>query len=403
MNAAELPPFQGNRVHLDRRGPMCRPTTRVNTIERKQKPQKGFTLIELLVTIAVIGILIALLLPAVQAAREAARALSCKNNLKQLGLALHHYHDTHRILPPASIWYDLKDMEVQNNGRFGPTWTVLILPFLEQQALCDKFDFSKSMADPRNLDGRRTDLAVMLCPSDSSSNRVHYSGVPGSAYTGNHGPDWARGNYGANGGLGFETVTHCGLYPFLCGAALNTRQDARVCGVMGANFSLSLSGILDGASNTLMLLELRAGVSSLDCRGTWARSGAGTSSVWRHGRYAHHGGGGPNTVVDSDSVTGCRELQDSIGPHPIGTNELIRLRMPCYREEGGLHNNSVGFPRSQHPAGGIYTCFCDGSVHWISNGIDRVSAGVYDVQCPNSVWDNLNLSRDGQPISGDSF
>ena len=95
------------------------------------KRQSGFTLVELLVVIAIIGVLVALLLPAVQSAREAARRMSCSNNLKQLSLALHNYEDTHKTLPPAGI--DSNQM----------SWTVLLLPYFEQQNLYDKFNFNK--------------------------------------------------------------------------------------------------------------------------------------------------------------------------------------------------------------------------------------------------------------------
>src|SRR6059036_1967376 len=93
--------------------------------------RSAFTLVELLVVIAIIGVLVALLLPAVQAAREAARRAQCSNNLKQLSLALHNYENTHNTLPPAGI--DSNQM----------SWTVLLLPFFEQQALYDQFNFNK--------------------------------------------------------------------------------------------------------------------------------------------------------------------------------------------------------------------------------------------------------------------
>src|SRR6188474_2683919 len=93
--------------------------------------RRAFTLVELLVVIAIIGVLVALLLPAVQAAREAARRMSCSNNLKQLSLALHNYEDTHKTLPPAGI--DSNQM----------SWTVLLLPYMEQKPLYDQFNFNK--------------------------------------------------------------------------------------------------------------------------------------------------------------------------------------------------------------------------------------------------------------------
>src|SRR5437667_3568664 len=115
---------------------------------------RGFTLVELLVVIAIIGVLVSLLLPAVQAAREAARRAQCSNNLKQLSLALHNYENTHNTLPPAGI--DSNQM----------SWTVLLLPFFEQQALYDQFNFNKGSWNSFNritlVKGVR--LKALICP-----------------------------------------------------------------------------------------------------------------------------------------------------------------------------------------------------------------------------------------------
>jgi prepilin-type N-terminal cleavage/methylation domain-containing protein len=121
----------------------------------------GFTLVELLVVIAIIGILIALLLPAVQAAREAGRRTQCVNNLKQLGLAMHGYHDSHGRLPYAVI-----DCCTPPGG----TWVVLLLPLLEQQNLRAQFDLSKLMTDPVHRSAIAVPLPVLVCPSDGRAS-----------------------------------------------------------------------------------------------------------------------------------------------------------------------------------------------------------------------------------------
>ena len=133
----------------------------------------GFTLIELLVVIAIIAILVALLLPAVQQAREAARRSSCKNNLKQLGLALHNYHDTHGVFPAGYYAGDhpsVADGEGDGrDARYG--WGSMILPFLEQAPLYDKMQvgdrlLSQNVNDPTVLADMQTPISAFRCPSD---------------------------------------------------------------------------------------------------------------------------------------------------------------------------------------------------------------------------------------------
>ncbi|MCA9115094.1 MAG: DUF1559 domain-containing protein [Planctomycetaceae bacterium] len=124
--------------------------------------RSAFTLIELLVVIAIIAILIALLLPAVQQAREAARRSQCRNNMKQLGLALHNYHDSNQCFPPNSHGN-------ATNLPNGFSWRVMILPGLDQGPLYNKFNFSARITDPAHLVLCQTVLSVLLCPSDPTS------------------------------------------------------------------------------------------------------------------------------------------------------------------------------------------------------------------------------------------
>jgi prepilin-type N-terminal cleavage/methylation domain-containing protein/prepilin-type processing-associated H-X9-DG protein len=133
---------------------------------KTHKPRQAFTLIELLVVIAVVGVLVSLLLPAIQAARESARMMSCKNNLKQLGLALQLHHDTMQMLPPG--W---KASANEPAGDPGWGWGALVLPYIEEGPLYQgKFDSSVPIADPTNQALRETSIAVFLCPSESQEN-----------------------------------------------------------------------------------------------------------------------------------------------------------------------------------------------------------------------------------------
>lgn len=133
----------------------------------KMRSKPAFTLVELLVVIAIIGVLVALLLPAVQAAREASRRMQCSNNLKQIGLALHNYHDVHKILPFATPYWG----PVAPQYRAG-TWAAFVLPHLEQQNIYDLFDFKLDLNHPNNARATQTVISTYVCPSDSVDNPI---------------------------------------------------------------------------------------------------------------------------------------------------------------------------------------------------------------------------------------
>jgi prepilin-type N-terminal cleavage/methylation domain-containing protein len=126
--------------------------------------RRAFTLVELLVVIAIIGTLVGLLLPAVQAAREAARKNSCRNNLKQVGVAMHNFESAYRRLPPGYQY----QLGPEGNAA-GFSWTAQLLPFMEHAALHKRFDFSKPIYDPVNLLAREEHIAILLCPTDDLS------------------------------------------------------------------------------------------------------------------------------------------------------------------------------------------------------------------------------------------
>ncbi len=158
--------------------------------KRQTRPTRGFTLIELVVTIAVISVLIALLLPAVQQARESARRTQCRSRLKQLCLALHNYHSAHNILPPGSLTVGPAFRAMSGWG-----WGSMILPYLDQAGLYHLIDFSSNNAVGANRTAAGSVLSFWFCPSDTSPGRIMVHGDPGDSV------EIAAGNY-----LGVESM-----------------------------------------------------------------------------------------------------------------------------------------------------------------------------------------------------
>jgi prepilin-type N-terminal cleavage/methylation domain-containing protein len=365
-------------------------------------PRKnGFTLVELLVVITIIGILIALLLPAVQAAREAARRMQCQNNLKQIGLAVLNYESQCKIFPPSSCWpSSLFDPRNASLTDYRANWVIFILPFLDQQSLFDKFDLNAAISgntSTANRLARATTIPTMLCPTDAQRNRIAFMGNTYPA-TSAFGDSWARGNYAANASLGFMCYTASGAttpssvrYAAFPGSL--GWKAGYVRGVMGANCAVKMADVIDGTSNTCMLAEIRAGATAGDPRGVWALSG-GSSALWGHGRLDAVGGDdyGPNSLasIGADDVVGGDNVNADFG----GGNSLLAEGMPCIGEPTGFEQTA----RSLHPDG-VSTCFCDGSVHWISDFIQLSPSTAASL----SVWDRLMASADGQPVSGNAF
>jgi prepilin-type N-terminal cleavage/methylation domain-containing protein len=204
----------------------------------------GFTLVELLVVIAIIGILVALLLPAVQAAREAARRMSCSNNQKQIALALHNYHDTYKTFPPDAIWINRRTLtgSAASGDQRNFTWVALILPFVEQQPLYNSIDF-KLPGLPQLVAPGKTLAGVMLpqflCPSDTkfaAQPQIRATSPEGFGYTsyaGAMGWDPHRRRFG----------------------------DPVRAGVFSIIDPVGISDIKDGTTNTILLGETTVGAN----------------------------------------------------------------------------------------------------------------------------------------------
>jgi prepilin-type N-terminal cleavage/methylation domain-containing protein len=347
------------------------------------KVRCAFTLVELLVVIAIIGILVAMLLPAIQAAREAARRSQCQNNVKQLCLALLNYHDAKKIFPPSVRLAAAQANVPESAVIHQQNWVVNVLSFFEEQSLRDSFNSTVSVSDPLNRTPRGTTLAAMLCPSDPFNKQ--------SLFAGRHpteGDNWARGNYGANGALGFLTQFQTNPAG---GPDTVYWKNPKTRGVMGMNVALKMGQITDGTSQTILIGELRAGISESDPRGTWALGAAGASSLWAHGTDNDNG---PNSCLDGgDGIFGCGRIKGSFG----GNEGLLRECMPCDDIAG------QGTVRSMH-VGGAYVGFVDGSVHFISDFIDK---GPYDASELKLVvyhtWQRLCASGDQEVVDKSEF
>ena len=221
----------------------------------------GFTLVELLVVIAIIGILIALLLPAVQAAREAARRMQCTNNQKQIGLALHNYHDVHRAFPSGWRGYDKIDpSQPYPFGDPGWSWAAAILPFMEQQQLRELIDLNKSVAHEDNKEPRETFLSVFSCPSNSRSDKTFTLRSISDAATPLPSPvlllsagmtnEELDSNFSLSNYIGSVGTT--GAHPSATAASGDLYQSN---GAFYHNSSLGMNAFTDGLSNTIFVGE----------------------------------------------------------------------------------------------------------------------------------------------------
>ena len=348
------------------------------SIHRRRVPtalSRGFTLVELLVVIAIIGILVALLLPAIQAAREAARRVSCQNNLKNLTLAVLNFENQAKGLPPAT------SVNATSGENFGSiddiegdySWIVRVLPQLEDQSLFDQFDLKKKINSPEpNLKAAGNPQAnqpgVLMCPSDGAIGRLYSPassrGDPLMGLT------FGKGNYAA-----YVSPVH-----IVC---------MRTYPAAFSNEVQPLARITDGTSKTLMLSEVRTRDNTGDPRGVWTAN-LSSGSILAYDMHSRTPGAGPTSCEIGCSAkrnspyVPCENVDiDAMTPNSRPTGNSDRLRecpdpatadleiMPC-----SIDNSSWtgGAPRSRHP-GGVNASNVDGSGIWLADDIDKFLMG----------------------------
>ncbi len=362
----------------------------------------GFTLVELLVVFAIMGILAALTVPAVQRVRQAAFRVQCASNMRQLGIASNAYHTAHRRLPvgctmpyalpadppsiadasgipPPELLYalTLTDSPARKNSDpirypFGPNWAVYLLPYVEQGALFTQARVDDYMLGYKNGNDAQRDywrsavkdkvIPVYLCPADIGN------GIPFEGYTRNPGP-WARGNYAGNAGPGWWQMS------------LNGESYSEAYGQTGPVFAINFGAVLhripDGIASTVLFTEVRIGGVASDPRGVWSMGYPGSSIT------------AANAIGDCPTPNDNTETSDDIQGAPkfyypgIGTRDrmgantgLLNLGYPSWQAQS----------RSRH-ANGVNVCFADGSVRFVGNDIDQ------------GVWFSLLSSNDGNPVS----
>ena len=339
----------------------CLQAARYRDAQASRSRRGGFTLVELLVVIAIIGILVALLLPAIQAAREAARRINCQSNLKNLALAVLNYENQHKALPAATDAPKVAGERVHRSE--GLSWIVHILPQIEEDALANQFDqintdFSDAVAsgEPRPYEQQPN---ILLCPSDAARGRTFTSRSLG-------GRNFGKGNYAAY--VSPEHVVSMRCFP---GAMINEPQ--------------SLSKLIDGTSKTLMLAEVRTRDHTSDERGAWALGWNAASMLGfdMHSRV----GSTACSVADcaslrrNQSYTPCNVGIDPLPPNSSPNEEGGRDRLAVCPESGAADlelmpctawSNDTWIssaPRSLH-MGGVNATHVDGSVVWLNNDID---------------------------------
>ena len=309
-------------------------------IGTERSRRAGFTLVELLVVIAIIGILVALLLPAVQAAREAARRSQCQNNLRQIGLALQNYASANQGLPPGTMINSFGDPQVPSFGvRWG--WGTFILPYMEEQAAYDLMNFKSGVSDPSASTGGAQLITTYICPSALDET--------------DHWAECCSGmDHGGNPNYDFRTTNYAGVSDAFDGFFGSSQPVSNGNGVLYNFYQVPFRKITDGSSHTLMVGEVT-------------------------GAWGSHPSSGKAWISHMWISWNCQDTADGIngfGSVPGGRNDAL----DPFDGDGDCPNrhceyfNESGF--SSHHPGGAHFAYADGSVHFLEETIDQNLLGV---------------------------
>lgn len=274
----------------------------------RSTPVKGFTLIELLVVMAVIAVLVALILPAVQNAREAARRSTCQNHLKQIGIALQTYHVAQRALPSGFIGVDATSGLHDINGINSFGWGTMILPLLDQENLYKELNTKLPMLDAFNSAGIAKPVVVFRCPSDGGADAFEINDASGAILG-----TLSSANY--VGHFGTKKISDCYATP---------NQQCKADGLLFHNSLVRLRDVTDGQSSTFLVGERRSGEPG------------GLNSTW-------------------------------VGAAPNGENSIGRVLGTAFHKMNSANQHAFS---STH-VGGCFMLTCDGAAKFVSEEIDK--------------------------------
>lgn len=338
-----------------------------------QRRRYAFTLVELLVVIAIIGILIALLLPAIQAAREAGRRMQCTSHLKQFGVALHNYHSSHRQFPPGGISDDTGWLDIYACAN------TMLLPYFEQKNLANLYDMNRPW-EGQTAEVSATVIPIFVCPSSSARNPVTDPRLTGVV---------PHITYGRTDYVYCKGVTDAWCTEYVGGKRIAGKVPFRERGMFDLNLKVAIRHIQDGTSNTIAMGEGSGGddwplCQDTGCTEPYVDSNGNFSPAWAGWMI-----GEPNsTPFRSDlpvasSIFAC--TMEPLNKYPVTDTfaTLLALSDCTSSADGGMQSTS-NF-RSNHPNGANFLA-ADGSVRFLDESIDM------------RAYQGLSTMAGGEPV-----